>query len=82
MLLLPRREEVVESPREQQEKQTFKERAQTQVERVRLEGEIERARVAAVAETQSAEVDRIEEVGQEDPAEGRRQISAWLANNL
>ena len=61
---------------------TFKERAAEQVERVRLEGEIEAARVEAKAETRNEELDEIEEIGKNDPAEGRRRLASWLQNNL
>lgn len=61
---------------------TFKERAQEQVERVRLEGEIEKARVTAKADAQNEQLDNIEVVGQEDPAEARRQLASWLTHNL
>lgn len=61
---------------------TFKERAQEQVERVQLEGEIEKARVAAKAEAQNEQLDNIEVIGQEDPAEARRQLASWLTQNL
>jgi len=61
---------------------TFKERAQDQVERVRLEGEIERARITERAETRREELDEIETIGKNDPAEGRRQLARWLQGNL
>lgn len=61
---------------------SFKDRAQEQVERVRLEGEIERARVSERAEVRREELDEIEEIGKNDPAEGRRQLARWLQGNL
>lgn len=57
---------------------TFKDIAVEQVERVRLEGEVEKARAMATADAQRAEIDRIEEMGQTDPAEARRQMAAVL----
>jgi hypothetical protein len=61
---------------------TFKEQAQEQVERVRLEGEIEKARVSERADVHREELDEIEEIGKNDPAEGRRQLARWLQGNL
>lgn len=61
---------------------TFKERAAEQVERVRLEGEIEKARVQTRAEVENDELDEIERIGENDPAEGRRQLARWLQGNL
>jgi hypothetical protein len=61
---------------------TFKEKAQEQVERVRLEGEVEKARVAAKAESQNEQLDQIEEVGKDDPAEARRRLATWMAANF
>jgi hypothetical protein len=63
-------------------KRTFKDKAKEEVERVRLEGEVEKARITATADVHREEIDRIEEIGQTDPAEGRRQLAAWLASNL
>lgn len=61
---------------------TFTERARGEIERVRLEGELEKARVTARADAQRAELDTIEEVGRDNPAEGRRQLANWLSSNL
>jgi hypothetical protein len=61
---------------------TFKERAAEQVERVKLEGEIEKARVETRAEARNDELDEIEQIGENDPAEGRRRLASWLQNNL
>lgn len=61
---------------------TFKERAQEQVERVRLEGEIERARVQAKAQAQQEQLDEIEQIGENDPAEGRRRLASFLQGTL
>jgi hypothetical protein len=61
---------------------TFRDQAQEQVERVRLEGEIERARITERAETHREELDEIETIGKNDPAEGRRQLARWLQGNL
>ena len=67
---------------EDEQRPTFAERARNEVERVVLEGEVEKARIKATAEVQNEELDRIEEKAQEDPAEARRQIAAWLTRNL
>lgn len=61
---------------------TFKQKAQQEVERVRLEGEIEKARVQATTESRHATLDTIEQVGENDPAEGRRMLATWMASNL
>lgn len=61
---------------------TFKERAAEQVEYVRLEGEIEKARVQTKAEIEDDELDEIEQIGENDPVEGRRLLSRWLTQNL
>jgi hypothetical protein len=60
----------------------FLEAAKNQVERVRLEGEVEKARVTATADAHRVEIDRIEELGEEDPREARRQMADWLSRNL
>lgn len=71
------------SPEPEEEKPpSYKDKAQNEVEKVRLEGEIEKARVTATADAQRAELDEIEAVGENDPAEGRRQMADWLAANL
>lgn len=57
-------------------------RALEHVDRVRLEGEVEKARVVARAEAQQEELDKIEALGEAEPAEARRQVAAWLAANL
>jgi hypothetical protein len=49
---------------------------------VRLEGEVEKARVKATATVCNEQLDDIEVIGREDPAEARRQLAFWLANNL
>lgn len=61
---------------------TFKERAAEQIEHVRLEGEIEKARVQTRAEIENDELDEIEQIGENDPVEGRRRLARWLAMNL
>lgn len=61
---------------------TFKERAEQQVEHIRLEGEVEKARVTARADVYSEQLDQIEETGKDDPAEARRQLARFLAQNL
>ena len=63
-------------------KQTFRDKAREQVERVRLEGEIEKARVKTRAEIENDELDEIEQIGENDPAEGRRRLASWLQSNL
>lgn len=61
---------------------TFKARAVEEVERVRLEGEVDKARVKATATVHNEQLDDIEVVGREDPAEARRQLAFWLTSNL
>lgn len=61
---------------------TFKERAQEQVERIQLEGEIERARIQTKAESENADLDEIERIGNDDPVEGRKRLAEWLRANL
>jgi len=61
---------------------TFKEVAAEQIEHVRLEGEIEKARVEVRADIKNDELDEIEQVGKNDPVEGRRQLARWLIMNL
>jgi len=56
--------------------------AKNEVEKVRLEGEVEKARIAATADAQRSELDRIEAVGENNPVEARRQVADWLAANL
>jgi len=80
-LLLPKPKRD-SSPGQPPPQKTFKERAQEQVERVRLEGEIEKARVKATADAQNQQLDDIEVVGRDDPAEARRQLASWLTGNL
>ena len=63
-------------------KPTYKERAATQIERIQLEGEIERARIETRYEERKAEIDKIEEIGKDDPVEARRRLASWLNNNL
>ena len=63
-------------------KSNLKERAEKEVEVVRLEGEVEKARVSARAEAQHEELNRIEELGKEDPVEARKQLSGFLNRNL
>lgn len=63
-------------------KSNLRERAQKEVERIRLEGEVEKARVRATADAHRAELERIEDLGDEDPVEARRQLSDWLNRNL
>ena len=60
----------------------FLDKARDQVERIHLEGEVEKARVRATAEAQSAELDRIEEQGKENPVAAREALSGWLNTNL
>lgn len=79
-LLLPKPRQ--DSPSEDVPVKTLKERAQEQVERVRLEGEIERARVVATAEAQREQLENIDIVGKDNPAEARKQLASWLARNL
>jgi len=81
LILLPKKDETTPMPGEPP-RRTFKERAEVEVERVRLEGEVEKAKATATADVQRVELDVIEEVGKEDPVEGRRQIAAWMARNL
>lgn len=71
-----------EHPGERQRMMTFRQRAAQQVEKVRLEGEIEKARVQARADCQREQLDEIEHIGENDPAEGRRRLAAWLTRNL
>ena len=76
---------IVRNPPEEGEEDVppqFLEAAKDQIERVQLEGEVEKARVRATADAQRAEIDRIEEMGQEDPREARRQMASWLSQNL
>jgi len=61
---------------------TFKDRAQERVERVRLEGEIEKARVKATAAEKNQQLDQIEAIGSNHPAEARKQLASWLQHNL
>ena len=63
-------------------KPTFREQAEREVEVVKLEGEVEKARVTARADVQREQIDEIEVVGKDDPAEGRRQMASWLRDNL
>lgn len=63
-------------------KSSYKDKAQNEVEKVRLEGEIEKARITATADAERGQLDEIEAVGENDPAEGRRQMADWLAANL
>lgn len=80
LILVPRKQQsrtIGEPP-----SRTFKEKAKEEVERIRLEGEIEKARITATADAHRGEIDRIENIGQVDPVEGRRQLAAWLASNL
>jgi hypothetical protein len=63
-------------------KPSFKERAATQIERVHLEGEVERARIETRYKERKSEIDEIEEIGKEDPAEARKRLAEWLTNNL
>ena len=81
LILLPKKDETTPMPGEPP-RRTFKDRAKVEVERVRLEGEVEKARTKATADVQREQIDQIEEVGKEDPEEGRRQMAAWLAANL
>ena len=43
---------------------------------------VEKARVRVTAEVQTAELDRIEEQGKEDPVAARAALSGWLNANL
>lgn len=61
---------------------TLAERARQEVERVRLEGEVEKARAKAAADAQRAEIARIEELGESQPAEARRQLADWLQRHF
>lgn len=61
---------------------TFREKAEREVEVIKLEGDVEKARVSVRAETQREQIDEIEAVGKDDPAEGRRQMARFLRNNL
>jgi hypothetical protein len=63
-------------------KPNLRARAEREAERVRLEGEIEKARITATADARNAELDRIEEVGKDDPKVAREQLSGWLNANL
>lgn len=67
---------------ERQRMMTFRQRAAQQVEKVRLEGDIEKARVQARADCRREELDEIQSIGKNDPAEGRRRLAAWLTRNL
>lgn len=57
-------------------------KAREEVERIHLEGEIEKVRVRATADAQRAELDRIEEQGEEDPKAAREALSDFLNANL
>lgn len=65
-----------------QVKKPLRERAQEEVERVRLEGELEKAKAKAYAQTQRAELRRIENRGKEDPKVARQHLARWLQDNL
>lgn len=72
-----------DAPDEETEpKPTMRKRAEAQVERIRLEGEIEKARITATADSERRDLDRIEQLAEENPAEARRQLSTWLNGNL
>ena len=71
----PKKGEVAEPP-------LFLEAAKDQVARVQLEAEVEKARVTATADAHRAEIDRIEELGQDEPRVARRQMAEWLTRNL
>lgn len=60
----------------------LRERAREEVERVRLEGELEKAQKRVTAQAQQAELHRIEQEAKEDPAAARRNLAAWLRENL
>lgn len=62
-------------------RRTLRQRASEEVQRVRLEGEIEKARVKATGEIRQEQLDEIERIGENDPAEGRRHLAEWLARN-
>jgi hypothetical protein len=57
-------------------------KAREEVERIHLEAEVEKARVRAQADAQRAELDRIEEQGEKDPAAAREALAEWLNANL
>ena len=80
-LLFPKPQDTESAPGKLP-RQTLKDRAKEEVERVQLEGEIERARAVSRADTRREELDAIETTGKTDPAEGRRQLAAWMAQNL
>ena len=80
-LLRPKETNIESSPGHLPQK-TFKDRAREQVERVRLEGEIERARVQAKAQAQQEQLDEIEQIGENDPVEGRRRLASFLQSTL
>jgi hypothetical protein len=63
-------------------KPTFSERAKTELDRVRFEGELEKAKVKAEADAHIAELETIEKLAEDNPSEGRRQLSNWLRDNL
>ena len=63
-------------------KKPFKQQAAEQAERVRLEGEVEKARVKARAQIEDDELDEIERIGDNDPAEGRKRLARWLSEHL
>lgn len=71
-----------DGPDEPAPEPNLRDRANTEVDRIELEGEVEKARVTATAEGDNEELDRIEEVGKEDPKAAREQLSGWLNTNL
>lgn len=60
----------------------FLEMARKEVERVHLEGEVEKAKVRATADSQREAIADIEETAKDDPAEARKELAAFLAQNL
>lgn len=60
----------------------FLDKAREEISRIELEGEVEKARVTAQADAQNSELDRIEEMGQDDPVAAREALSAFLNSNL